>query len=223
MVIKKDLIIAVLATFCLTAALFTIVPTRSSPNGYDPWMDLDDDGHIGIHDFYLFARAYGSSGTPINKTALLLELQSRVDVLNASLLNLEAYFETRIDTLNATIAEQQSRIAELESKITVLNATKLGEPDWDSLDTYGWISILPGDFRVLTHDLHTTNVIVYMVGYDFNGEEFHQIDYGGEKHYGDEWGARWEELTTTTIKVTRFGSDFNWDLIRVMIWKIPEP
>lgn len=89
MVIKKDIIIAVLATFCLTATLFTIVPARSSPNGYDPWIDLDDDGKIGPYDFYLFSRAYGSTGTPTNKTALLLELQSRIDSLNASLIALQ--------------------------------------------------------------------------------------------------------------------------------------
>ena len=79
---KRDLIIAALATFCLTATLFMILPTKSSPgNGYDPWLDTNDDGQINIRDMYAMARAFGTSGTPINKTDLLLELQSRVEAL----------------------------------------------------------------------------------------------------------------------------------------------
>jgi len=47
MVTKKDLIIAIVGTFCLTSTLFTMmIPTRSqTSNGtYDPWYDLNDDG-----------------------------------------------------------------------------------------------------------------------------------------------------------------------------------
>jgi len=59
-----------------------ILPTRSSPAGeYDPWLDINDDGTINILDVANVASAYGTSGTPINKTALLLELQSRVEAL----------------------------------------------------------------------------------------------------------------------------------------------
>jgi len=229
---KKDLIIATLSTFCLTATLFMIIPTRSSPDigEYSPWIDINDDGVIDISELMIMVGSIPSSGTPINKTALLYnvndtftKLLSKIDALNTSLLNLDAYLNTRIVTLNTSLVELQSKVAELESKIAVLNATKLGEPEWDSLDTYGWISIPAGEFRILTHNLQTTNVLVYMVGYDFNGEEFHQIDYGGEKSSIYNWGACWSELTATTIKVTRFGSDYTWDLIRVMIWKIPEP
>lgn len=38
---RKDLIIAVLATFCLTASVFMVFPTRSAddPN-WDPWADI---------------------------------------------------------------------------------------------------------------------------------------------------------------------------------------
>jgi len=42
---------------------------------------LNDDGWIEIMDFYLLATGFGTQGTPINKTDLLLELQSRIDAL----------------------------------------------------------------------------------------------------------------------------------------------
>jgi hypothetical protein len=64
MVIKKDLVIAVLATFCVTATLFLIIPTRSSPNPYDPWLDVNDDGTINILDIATIAKAFGTTGDP---------------------------------------------------------------------------------------------------------------------------------------------------------------
>jgi len=87
-VMKKDLVVVVLVTFCLTATLFLTIPIRSSPaeREYDPWADLDDDGKIGITDLYKVAAIFGTTGEPIDKTALLLELQTRVDILEASML-----------------------------------------------------------------------------------------------------------------------------------------
>jgi hypothetical protein len=52
---KKDLIIAVLATFCLTATLFIILPSRSA-EPYNPWADVsgptigEPDGTINMRD-----------------------------------------------------------------------------------------------------------------------------------------------------------------------------
>ena len=62
---KKDLIIAVLATFCLTAALFTVVPIRSqSTSGYDPWKDLNDDGVIDSTDLGMLGTSWATTGDP---------------------------------------------------------------------------------------------------------------------------------------------------------------
>jgi hypothetical protein len=90
MVTRKGLIIAILATFCLTSTLFMIRPTRSNPGigEYDPWVDLNDDGAIDIFDAITLARVFGTSGTPINKTALLLDLEARIDILNATVMSL---------------------------------------------------------------------------------------------------------------------------------------
>jgi hypothetical protein len=92
MKIRKDLIVVALATFCLTVTLFTALPTRSQSGmgEYDPWIDSNDDGIIDIFDAIHLAGAYGTEGTAINKTALLLELEARIDALNASLVELQS-------------------------------------------------------------------------------------------------------------------------------------
>jgi len=79
---KKDLAIAVLVTFCVTATLFITFPSYSqtSRNVYDPWLDINNDGKIDILDIYKIASAFGTSGTPINKTGSLLEANSTVDL-----------------------------------------------------------------------------------------------------------------------------------------------
>jgi hypothetical protein len=64
MVTRKDLIIAVLATFCLTAMIFMVIPIRSSINPYDPWLDYNEDGKISLQDLILLANSYGTTGDP---------------------------------------------------------------------------------------------------------------------------------------------------------------
>ena len=53
--------------------------TSSTP--YDAWYDFDDDGDIDIYDVVDIAGRYGTMGTPINKTELLLEMEARIDEL----------------------------------------------------------------------------------------------------------------------------------------------
>jgi S1-C subfamily serine protease len=79
---KKDLAIAVLITFSVTAVLFMIVPSRSLSDihSYNPLLDVNDDGAINIVDLSKVAAAFGTSGTPINKTALLLGANATADV-----------------------------------------------------------------------------------------------------------------------------------------------
>jgi hypothetical protein len=61
---KKDLAIAILLTFCLTATLFMIVPTRSQVGQYDPWADINGDGIIDIYDLRSVAALFDTSGDP---------------------------------------------------------------------------------------------------------------------------------------------------------------
>lgn len=62
---RKDLILAVICTFCLTVTLFTIIPIRSQTTPeYDPWKDINDDGYIGIDDIVSVAESFGALGDP---------------------------------------------------------------------------------------------------------------------------------------------------------------
>ena len=62
---RKDLIIAVLLTFCIAVTLFGIIPTSGqSPGDYDPWLDYNDDGTVNMRDVAASARAFGTSGDP---------------------------------------------------------------------------------------------------------------------------------------------------------------
>jgi S1-C subfamily serine protease len=79
---KKDLAIAVFITFCFTATLFMTLPSnsQSTVHEYDPWLDINDDGKIDIVDISQIALAFGTSGTPINKTGSLPEANSTADL-----------------------------------------------------------------------------------------------------------------------------------------------
>jgi hypothetical protein len=77
MVTKRVLIAAVLATFCLTATLFMIVPTRSQSGSYDPWTDINGDGKIDMADISMAIDGFMSSGDatkPVNITGHATEL-----------------------------------------------------------------------------------------------------------------------------------------------------
>jgi hypothetical protein len=70
MKIKKQTILGILLTFCVTTMLFSIVPSRSSVGDYDVWLDINDDGKIDFKDIAPVARAYGSSGTNVTKASI---------------------------------------------------------------------------------------------------------------------------------------------------------
>jgi len=67
--IRKDMIIAILITFLLTAILFRTLPTNSDLRDYDPWYDVtgptpgQPDGKIDVRDVYALEMKYGTTGT----------------------------------------------------------------------------------------------------------------------------------------------------------------
>jgi len=53
MITKKDVVIAIMATFRLTATLFMITTSKSE---YDPRLDTNDDGYINAKDAILLGK-----------------------------------------------------------------------------------------------------------------------------------------------------------------------
>jgi len=131
----STLLNVVLATFLLTALIYDVAVSRGDDweplLPYDPWVDWNDDGCIDIYDKVAVGARFGSCGTPINKTALLLCLHNRLDSLNVTVVELQskvdalestvAILETDITMLNATIVDHESRLATLEANYSVTN------------------------------------------------------------------------------------------------------
>jgi len=72
----RQFVIATLFTLVLLIVAFTPISSQQGVREYDPWADINEDGKIDIKDLVLMARLFGTTGVPINKTALLLELQN---------------------------------------------------------------------------------------------------------------------------------------------------
>jgi len=72
-----------------TAANTSSYETTDAGPEYDPWRDLNDDGIINIYDVVMVTGIYGSTGTPINKTELLLDLLDRVETLETMITSLQ--------------------------------------------------------------------------------------------------------------------------------------
>jgi hypothetical protein len=69
--LRRDVLIAVLVTFCLTSALFTVKPSGSqSTLSYNPWMDINDDGRIDIYDVVSVTAIYGKTGDPTKNVSV---------------------------------------------------------------------------------------------------------------------------------------------------------
>ncbi len=60
---KRRFAIIALSAVCLVT-VFTVVPTNSLVEYYDPWLDINDDGDIDMKDVAASARAFGSFGDP---------------------------------------------------------------------------------------------------------------------------------------------------------------
>jgi hypothetical protein len=126
----RKILLIVLITFCLTATLFSIIPVGSQGiRDYDPWYDMNDDGKIDLWDVYHLNMKYGTTGTPINKTDLLLTLQNRIDSLNSSLRDLEANLKTRMIALETSFAQLQENLSSVEEKLTETQTIRFYSPD----------------------------------------------------------------------------------------------
>jgi hypothetical protein len=87
----SSLVNAALTAVLVTSLLFMATGTTTSRVDnkvvggavYNPWFDTDDNGIINMLDLYNVALIYGTAGTPINKTALVTDLENRIAALEA--------------------------------------------------------------------------------------------------------------------------------------------
>jgi uncharacterized small protein (DUF1192 family) len=191
-------------------------------------MDLDDNGQINILDAIDLSNVYGTSGSPINKTSLLLELQDKIDSLNASLLGLEANLEIRIPILEASVGELESKVATLQTTINTLESriATLESPGYMKAPAYdsGWLAISPGQNIWLQHNLNKdpAKLFIYVLGN--GGAMVNQIFLGSDYFYtGTDVGRQglfvWG-MSSMNMAVSRCLQDGYWDQVRVQIWII---
>lgn len=95
--IRKDVMFAIVTTFCLCALMFAVIPIRSA-NPYDPWADMNDDGKVNMFDIGYVASRFGTVGDaakPVNVTNWEVDGYHKysvdviIDTANASVGNTE--------------------------------------------------------------------------------------------------------------------------------------
>lgn len=82
MITKKDLVVSILCTFCLTTVILTITPVKSAAE-WDPWVDVREDGTINVLDLIKVAGSLGTSGNTtknVNVTNLPLDSNGNLKV-----------------------------------------------------------------------------------------------------------------------------------------------
>lgn len=237
----------ILTSFVLVGITLSDFPPEV-PGIYSPWGDLNDDGIINIFDIVWVAGRYQTTGTPINKTALLYNvsdtlnmLLNKIDELNSTVIeqqviinglhNTVIYLNETVQILNGTVNYLNTTVTYLNETIATINGTGLGAPDYDS----GWEWVNYGDYRTFTHDLNSYNLLVYAVGQAWEPaqnfySELCQVFYGGDNYIypgGASYtvGAYWYAVSENALRVQNFGvgATGGWYNIRVMIWKIPQP
>lgn len=109
-----------------------------------------------------------------------------------------------------------------------------GAPDYDS----GWMRIDMNERLVLTHNLNTTNILVYLIGKQIMGADtpllIHQLYYGWgydptlHSYMGATWYIPFPDAFPVSgdpenqIVIYRAPWDGYWHEVRALIWKIPE-
>ena len=147
MIKKKYMVIALGTASVLLGSLFinNVILAQTDGSEYDPWIDTNDDGIIDVYDIAAMGRAYGTSGEPINKTDLLLNLNASVTELHAKVESLSPRVERLEQTLwqeiNSTFYSMQKTPAYIVSQViaggityTCMQSGKTGALEWYSTD-----------------------------------------------------------------------------------------
>jgi len=144
--------------------------------------------------------------------------------------------DTQITTLNSKVLALEDSYTQLSQSVETLEAlggAGFGAPDYDS----HWMPIDQGGSVEVSHNLGSTNLLVYLVG-EYDDNYTHQYAYGGnEEHYVEyvmgefyfesiekvgTFGAWWRTDGLDRVIVFRHEHDDSWHEFRVLIWRLPE-
>ena len=92
MKIRKDMIFAILTTFCLSALMFAVIPIRGGLP-YDPWSDIDDSGKIDMKDIGNVAARFMTSGDSA-KNVTIAGHANKLAYTNSTTVSGNSYFLT---------------------------------------------------------------------------------------------------------------------------------
>ena len=152
MVKKRYIILALGIIAILLGSLFAINVILAQTGGeYDPWMDLNDDGIIDATDLQALAFVYGTSGEPINKTELLLDLEARVTAL-----------EDKFPVTTDNIADYAVTNDKLASHAIPFSSICVTPPDADTTTSTTWGS-MPGTSLIITRHRTSHLLILFSV------------------------------------------------------------
>jgi hypothetical protein len=155
MKIRRNMILAIVITFCFTATLFMIIPIRSAKQ-YDPWLDYNDDGKINLVDLSYLASSYNTAGDP-TKNVNVTNWPQPFMWVNASLTGLSYDLKDGQVNLTSNSFNQQQNCVNItcegHSRISILLAFVDADIGLNSNVTVSVSNLLWSDRQVIPNPL----------------------------------------------------------------------
>jgi hypothetical protein len=222
MVSKKDLIIVVLCTFCLTATLFMMATTRSSPGmgEYNPWADINDDGIIDVFDAVILAGSAGATGTPLTKASIQYD-SGWIDITDMAGRNITVTHGLNItdwndESIDVSITGKTSAEGELQRYVGLTGQIQ----GWNK--TYGGTNNELSGALVKTVDGGYA-LAGYTSSFGVGLNDFWLVKTDASGNIGGfESGLAWIDSSANTVTLYRGATDPHWNFVRVRVWKVKE-
>jgi len=90
LITRKDLVVSILCTFCLTTVLLTMMPVQSAE--WDPWLDVKEDGRINVLDLIKTASALGTMGDTTKNVTIAGRASKLITLANGELIPAISWF-----------------------------------------------------------------------------------------------------------------------------------
>jgi hypothetical protein len=196
---RKNAIVLVLATLCLTVTLFSVIPVMSV-QPYDPWKDVNDDGVIDAKDYQAVKSRIPSIGTPLDKAYLAYD-SDWLDISDKA-----GQYSEIVHNLNTT-----DLIVEINGKATVdggIHQRYFGGSDFVA----GWNKTYGGTAEDTLPSVIQTNDGGYLLsGYtrSFGSGQTDfwslKIDSGGNVQWNKTYGGPYREEAVCSIQTSDGG------------------